>query len=146
MLKIWLKHALFQLLWQVLKHFFLIIFWFLFEAKFFLWGFNSVSPERALGLTKSRSSISIWDSLTVFNTHLSEVSPFQLLMCSEMQPAFRGGSREFERGGRCVGHHGWLMKKILSFRWSKKAKITLGTKAFGKTFLSVLSNFLHFYI
>ena len=45
-----------------------------------------------------------------------------------------------------VGHHGWPMKKILGFRWSKKAKITLETKAFGETFLSVFSNFLHFYI
>ena len=24
-----------------------------------------------------------------------------------------------------VGHHGWLMKKILGLRWSKKTKITL---------------------
>ena len=40
----------------------------------------------------------------------------------------------------------WPTKKILGFRWSKKAKITLETKAFGKTFLLVFSNFLHFYI
>ena len=45
-----------------------------------------------------------------------------------------------------VGHHGRPMKKILGFRWSKKAKITLETKTFGETFLSVFSNFLHFYI
>ena len=32
------------------------------------------------------------------------------------------------------GHHDWLMKKILGLRWSKKAKITLQTKAFGETF------------
>ena len=42
------------------------------------------------------------------------------------------------------GHHGWLTKKILSFRWSKKAKRTLETKVFGEAFLSVFSNFLHF--
>ena len=26
-----------------------------------------------------------------------------------------------------VGHHGWPAKKILGYRWSKKAKITLKT-------------------
>ena len=45
-----------------------------------------------------------------------------------------------------VDHHGWPTKKILGFRWSKKAKITLETKAFGETFLGVFSNFLHFHI
>ena len=50
-------------------------------------GLNSVSPERPLSLTESRSSISIWAPLTVFSIYLSEVSPFQLLMCSEMPPA-----------------------------------------------------------
>ena len=44
------------------------------------------------------------------------------------------------------GHHGWLTKKILGFRWPKRANITLETKAFGKTFVSVFSNFPHFYI
>ena len=44
------------------------------------------------------------------------------------------------------GHHGWLTKKILGFRCPKRAKTTLETKAFGKTFVSVFSNFLHFYI
>ena len=29
-----------------------------------------------------------------------------------------------------VGHHGWPTKKILGFRWSKKAKITLETISF----------------
>ena len=47
-----------------------------------------------------------------------------------------------KRGVHYVGHHGW--PKILGFRWSKKAKITLETKVFGETFLSVFSNFLHF--
>ena len=50
-----------------------------------------------------------------------------------------------KRGGRLyIGHHGWLTKKILGFRWSKKAKITFETNIFGETFLSVVSNFLHF--
>ena len=57
----------------------------------------------------------------------------------------RGRSRDFEKGVLNVGHHGWPMKQILGFRWSKKSKITLETKAFGETFLSVFSNFLHFY-
>ena len=37
----------------------------------------------------------------------------------------------FKRGGALyVGHHGWLTKKILDFRWSKKAKITLKAISF----------------
>ena len=51
-----------------------------------------------------------------------------------------------KRGELYVGHHGWPSKKILGFRWSKKAKITLETKALGGIFLSVFSNFLHFYV
>ena len=43
------------------------------------------------------------------------------------------------------GHHGWPGKKILGLRWSKKAEVTLETISFGKIFLSVFSNFLHFY-
>ena len=43
-----------------------------------------------------------------------------------------------------VGHHGWPTKKILGFRWSKKTKIMLESKAFGEKFLSVFSNFPHF--
>ena len=31
-----------------------------------------------------------------------------------------------------VGHHGWPTKKILSFRWSKKSKITLEIISFGR--------------
>ena len=33
-------------------------------------------------------------------------------------------------GGVSVGHHGWPTKKILGFRWSKKAKIILETVSF----------------
>ena len=41
----------------------------------------------------------------------------------------RGRSRDFEKEGALyVGHHGWPIKKILGFRWSKKAKITLNNK------------------
>ena len=45
-----------------------------------------------------------------------------------------------------VGHHGWPTKKILGLKWSKNAKLKLETKAFGETFISVFSDFLHFYI
>ena len=52
-----------------------------------------------------------------------------------------------EKGGAFyVNHHSWSTKKILGFRWSKKANIKLETKVFGETFLSVFSSFLHFYI
>ena len=33
-------------------------------------------------------------------------------------------------GAICVGHHGWPVKKVLGFRWSKKAEITLETVSF----------------
>ena len=33
-------------------------------------------------------------------------------------------------GGAHVGHHGWLTKKNLDFRWSKKPEITLETISF----------------
>ena len=38
----------------------------------------------------------------------------------------------FEKGGDAlyVGHHGWPAKKLLDFRWSKKAEITLETISF----------------
>ena len=55
-------------------------------------------------------------------------------------------SEILKNGGRglYVGHHGCPTKKILGFRWSKKAKITLKIQVFGETFLSVFSNFLRF--
>ena len=38
----------------------------------------------------------------------------------------RGRSRDFQNDGELyVGHHGWLTKKLLAFRFSKKTKITL---------------------
>ena len=47
-----------------------------------------------------------------------------------------GGSRNFKKEvGRKVGHHGWPTKKILGFKWSTKAKITLETLSFGEIFL-----------
>ena len=38
--------------------------------------------------------------------------------------------RFWKRGALYVGHHGWLAKKMLGFRWSKKAKIKLETTSF----------------
>ena len=52
--------------------------------------------------------------------------------------------RLWKVGALYVGHHDWPTKKILGFRWSKKAKITLETNVFGETFPSVFSNFLLF--
>ena len=42
------------------------------------------------------------------------------------------------------GHHGWPMKEILGFRWSKKAKITLKIITFYAKYF--FENFLHFCI
>ena len=40
----------------------------------------------------------------------------------------QGRIQRFWKGvALCVGHHGWPAKKILGYRWSKKAKITLET-------------------
>ena len=46
---------------------------------------------------------------------------------------YRGRSRDFEKGEGAlyVGRHGWPTKKILGFRWSKKAKTKLEIKSFG---------------
>ena len=38
--------------------------------------------------------------------------------------------RFLKEGVLCVGHHGWPVKKILDFRWSKKAEVTLETITF----------------
>ena len=39
-------------------------------------------------------------------------------------------SEILKRGALYIGHHGWPAKKILDFRWSKKAEITLETISF----------------
>ena len=47
------------------------------------------------------------------------------------QNTFQGRIRRFWKGvALYFGHHGWPTKKILGFRWSKKAKITLKTISF----------------
>ena len=56
-----------------------------------------------------------------------------------------GGSKDFENGGALSGP----TKKILCFRWSKKAKITLEATTFWQNiFISVFkfSTFLYTYI
>ena len=57
----------------------------------------------------------------------------------------RGGSRDFEKGWRSISAT-MATKKILGFRWSKKANITLKTIGFWQSILSAFSIFLHFYI
>ena len=42
----------------------------------------------------------------------------------------QGRVKRFCKRGRYVGHHGWPMKKLLGFRWSKKVKITLEAISF----------------
>ena len=47
------------------------------------------------------------------------------------QKMYRGVCRDFEnRVALYVGHHGWPRKKMLGFRWSKKANTTLETISF----------------
>ena len=56
---------------------------------------------------------------------------------------FQGQIHRFCKEGELyVGHNIWPTKKILSFRWSKKAKITLETINSWRS----ISNFLHFYM
>ena len=81
-----------------------------------------------------------------FKLLFKDVILYKLEKSSKIREAsYTGADPEIlKRGALYVGHHGWSTKKILGFRWSKKAKITLETKVFGETFLSVFSNFLHF--
>ena len=65
------------------------------QNKVFSMGLNIVSPERPVNVTESRFSIPIWAPLTDFNIHLSEVSPFQLLICSEIPPALDFSFKNF---------------------------------------------------
>ena len=80
---------------------------------------------------KATERIIVFEIASHFKQHL----PFMLSLAKD-------GSRDFEKVGHSI--HGWPTKKILGFGWSKKTKITLETKVFGKTYLSVFSNFLHF--
>ena len=58
----------------------------------------------------------------------------------KVEPSFiQGRIRKFSKWGALyVGHHDWPAKKILGFRWSKKAKITLKTTSFWQNiFISI---------
>ena len=53
------------------------------------------------------------------------------LLCNVPYGNIQGRIQRFSKGvALYVGHYGWLMKKILGFRWSKKAKLTIETKSF----------------
>ena len=45
-----------------------------------------------------------------------------------------------------VGHHGWLTKKSLGFRWSKKARITLETLSFWQNISITIFQFFFIFI
>ena len=56
----------------------------------------------------------------------------------------QGRIQRFWKGGEelCLGHHCWPAKKVLNFRWSKKAKITLETISFWKNiYISIFKFF-----
>ena len=47
------------------------------------------------------------------------------------KPSMQGWIKRIWKGvALYVGHHGWATKKLLGFRWSKKAKITLEAISF----------------
>ena len=52
----------------------------------------------------------------------------------QMLGTSRGGYRDFEKGGwgggLYIDHQGWPVKKILVFRWFKKAEVTPETISF----------------
>ena len=51
--------------------------------------------------------------------------------CTKIRNNLQGRIQRFwKRVALYVSHHGWPAKKILGFRWSKKAKITLETIGF----------------
>ena len=93
-----------------------LAFWLLFKINFI----------NAVGNTTGEASVSTGDSSSPKNDRVNAGADPEIL----------------KRGVLYVGHHGWPTKKILGFKWSKKAKIMLETKAFGETFLSAFSNFL----
>ena len=71
-------------------------------------------------------------------TFIAKLSAKKKKMCVLLSDCYQGRIQRFRKGGALfVGHHDWPTKKFLGFRWSKKVKITLQTKAFGETFLSV---------
>ena len=50
-------------------------------------------------------------------------------------PQYTGADSEIlKRGALYVAHHGWLTRKILGFRWSEKAEMTLETMFLAKCF------------
>ena len=68
------------------------------------------------------------------------------VMLSKLYPK-QGRIQRFWKGGSlCVGHHGWPTKKMLGFRWSKKVKITLETKAFNETHFFQYSHIFSIFI
>ena len=63
--------------------------------------------------------------------------------------SYPGADSEILKGGRrwgalYVGHHGWPTKKILGFRWFKKAKITLETIVFWRNIYNSIFKFSPF--
>ena len=82
----------------------------------------------------------------IFNSRLLFYSQkWNLGFNSTINSINRGGCRNFEKRVLYVSQHGWPREKILGFRWSKKAKITLNlflTKYFFQHF-QILSNFTY---
>ena len=71
--------------------------------------------------------------LVITKCYALQVNAMNLLMKRfTFHNSDRGGSRDFEKGGRelYVCHHGWPAKKNLGFRWSKKAEVTFETISF----------------
>ena len=54
------------------------------------------------------------------------------------------GYRDFKKGALYVSHHGCPTNKILGFRWSKKAKITLKPKSFWRSISASIFEFFAF--
>ena len=66
---------------------------------------------------------------------LSSIFPSsaELMTSSEADPEI------LKRAGLYAGHHGWPTKKLLGFKWSTKAKITLEAVSFRRNIsISVL--------
>ena len=87
----------------------------------------------AFSFTLNKPRIHAWSIITLIMFACMTQANSDIRSVFDYQKA-RGGSRDFEnKGGEevlYVGHHGWPTKKILGFRQSKKAKITLETISF----------------
>ena len=67
------------------------------------------------------------------------------MLVKQKAPVLSGAVPDiFKKGALYIGHHGWPTKKILGFRWSEEAEITLETISFWQDISISISKFSPF--